>query len=77
MSAYASKLDWSRILSFGKRLALMHLQKIFSVRGETHDFDTKYREYAHSVAVYQKYLTGLGELIIFEPWRENDFSQPS
>ena len=37
-----------------------------------------YREYVYSVAVYQKYLTRLGELIIFEPWRENyHFSQPS
>ena len=36
----------------------------------------KYREYIHSVAVYQKYLTRLGELIIFE--LENyHFSQPS
>ena len=36
------------------------------------------REYVHSVAVYQKYLTRLGELIIFEPWRKNyHFSQPS
>ena len=36
------------------------------------------REYVHSVAVYQKYLTRLGELIIFEPWLENyQFSQPS
>ena len=36
------------------------------------------REYVHSVAVYQKYLTRLGELIIFEHWRENyHFSQPS
>ena len=36
------------------------------------------REYVYSVAVYQKYLTRLGELIIFEPWRENyHFSQPS
>ena len=35
-----------------------------------------YREHIHSVAVYQKYLTRLGELIIFEPWRENyPFSQ--
>ena len=25
------------------------------------------REYIHSVAVYKKYLTKLGELIIFEP----------
>ena len=37
-----------------------------------------HREYVHSVAVCQKYLTRLGELIIFEPWRENyQFSQPS
>ena len=36
------------------------------------------KEYVPSVAVYQKYLTRLGELIIFEPWRENyHFSQPS
>ena len=26
-----------------------------------------HREYVHSVAVYQKYLTRLGESIIFEP----------
>ena len=30
-----------------------------------------YREYVYSVVVYQKYLTRLGELIIFEPWGEN------
>ena len=36
-----------------------------------------YREYVHSVAVYQKYLTRLGKLTIFEPWRENyHSSQP-
>ena len=36
-----------------------------------------YREHVHSVTVCQKYLTRLGELIIFEPWRENyHFSQP-
>ena len=36
------------------------------------------REYVYSVAVHQKYLTRLGELIIFEPWRDNyHFSQPS
>ena len=36
------------------------------------------REYVYSVVVYQKYLTRLRELIIFEPWRENyHFSQPS
>ena len=27
-----------------------------------------YREYVYSVTVYQKYLTRLGDLIIFEPW---------
>ena len=38
----------------------------------------RYREYVYSVTVYQKYLTRLRELIIFEPWRENyQFSQPS
>ena len=48
-----------------------------------HDVITKttcslYRKYVYSFAVYQKYLTSLGELIIFEPWRENyHFSQPS
>ena len=37
-----------------------------------------YREYVYSAVVYQKYLTRLRELIIFEPWRENyHFSQPS
>ena len=35
------------------------------------------KEYLYSVAVYQKNPTRLGELIIFEPWRENyHFSQP-
>ena len=29
-----------------------------------------YREYVYSAFVYQKYLTRLRELIIFEPWRE-------
>ena len=28
---------------------------------------TLYREYVYSVAMYQQYLTRLGELIIFEP----------
>ena len=37
-----------------------------------------YREYVYSFAVYQKCLTRLGELIIFEPWRENYyFPEPS
>ena len=37
-----------------------------------------HREYECSVVVYQKYLTRLGELIFFEPWRENyHFSKPS
>ena len=35
-------------------------------------------EYVYIVAVYQNYLTRLGELIIIEPWRENyHFSQRS
>ena len=29
------------------------------------------REYIYSAVVYQKYLTRLRKLIIFEPWREN------
>ena len=34
-------------------------------------------EYVHSVTVYQKYLTRLGEMIIFSPRLENyQFSQP-
>ena len=34
-------------------------------------------EYVHSVVVYQKYLTRLGEMIIFSPRLENyQFSQP-
>ena len=34
-------------------------------------------EYVYSVAVYQKYLTRLGEMIIFSPKLENyQFSQP-
>ena len=36
------------------------------------------REYVYSVAVYQKYLTRLGEMIIFSPRLENyQISQPS
>ena len=36
------------------------------------------REYLHSVAIHQKYPTTLGELIIFEPWREDyHFSETS
>ena len=36
------------------------------------------RGYVDGVAIYQKYLTRSGELIIFEPWRENyHFSQLS
>ena len=36
------------------------------------------REYVHCVAIYQKYLTRFRELIIFEPWRENNhFSLPN
>ena len=38
----------------------------------------RYIEYVYSAVVYQKYLTRLKELIIFEPWRENyHFSQQS
>ena len=37
-----------------------------------------HREYVHSVVVCQKYLTRLGELIIFKPWREKyHFCKPS
>ena len=36
------------------------------------------REYLYSIVVYQKYLTSLGEMIIFEHGRENyHFSQSS
>ena len=42
------------------------------------DYEEENIEYVYSVAVYQKYLTRLGELIILEPWRENyHFAQPS
>ena len=45
---------------------------------QTYNSDYRYREYVYSAVVYQKYLTRLKELIIFEPWRENyNFSQPS
>ena len=41
-------------------------------------YDVINREFVYSAVVYQKYLTRLRELIIFEPWRENyHFSQPS
>ena len=37
----------------------------------------KYIEYIYSIVVYQKYLTRLGEMIIFSPRLENyQFSQP-
>ena len=46
--------------------------------GREYTVSNSYREYLYSAAVYQKYLTRLGELIIFEPCRENyHFSQPS
>ena len=35
-----------------------------SCRNQSYDIN---REYVYSVAVYQKYLTRLGELVIFEP----------
>ena len=45
---------------------------------ETFSVKDVYREYVYSVAVYKKYLTRFGELIILELWRENyHFSQPS
>ena len=31
--------------------------------------DKIHRKYVHSVVVYQRYLTRLGELIFVEPWR--------
>ena len=37
----------------------------------------RYIEYVHGAVVYQKYLTRLGEMIIFSPRLENyQFSQP-
>ena len=52
-------------------------KKSIVVRKDLGGLDIK-REYVHSVVVYQKYLTRLRELIIFEPWRENyHFFQPS
>ena len=44
---------------------LKYVLKIFVIY-----FLRLHREYVHSVVMYQKYLTRLGELIIFEPWRE-------
>ena len=38
----------------------------------------RYIEFVHSIFIYQKYLTWLGEMIIFSPRLENyQFSQPS
>ena len=60
----------AKILSFGKELMGVLTIKV--------ELDIVDREYVYSAVVYQKYLTRLRELIIFEPWRENDhFSQPS
>ena len=67
LSANAFNLDQSKILSFGKVLS-----SLFTEHGPY-----GYREYVDSVDVHQKYLIRLGQLIIFEPWRENYFSQPS
>ena len=37
-----------------------------------------HKEIVYNVDIYQKYLTRLGEVIIFEPWGENyHFFQPS
>ena len=49
-----------------------------SIRPTVNEPNPIYREYVYNAVVYQKYLTRLRELIIFEPWRENyHFSQPS
>ena len=59
--------DCSRYVIFSHRLVKYVIQ-----------FIKKYREYVYSVALYKKYLTRFGELIIFEPWRQNyHLSQPS
>ena len=90
-SANAFNLGWSEILSTGKGLTAMlatvfldflpFQSKIPAIQGPqspTIVNNVRYREYVYSVAVYQKCLTRLGELIIFEPWRENyHFSRPS
>ena len=56
----------------------VHLSRMKTLAGDNSSVAQVNREYVHSVAVYKKYLTRLGELIIFEPWRENyHFSQPS
>ena len=53
-------------------------QRTAFIRSEVACYQSLNREYVYSAVVYQKYLTRLRELIIFEPWRENyHFSQPS
>ena len=42
---------------------------LVKILNRTFHNDCKNREYVHSVAVYQKYLTRLGERITFKPWR--------
>ena len=68
-------------LDFVKKLFADTLSLLFAEHGPSILFMFSsariYREYVYSVAVYQKYLTRLGELIIYKPWRENyHFSQP-
>ena len=75
------KASFSRLLKVGivwervKLIVLYHTNKILDML-KLRVF-CRYREYVYSAVVYQKYLTRLRELIIFEPWRENyHFSQP-
>ena len=78
MSAICSNLDQPKILSSGNGLKCHIKEGISLKKKKTHGIILRYREYVYSVAVYQKYLTRLRELIIFEPWREKyHFSQPS
>ena len=46
-------------------------QNCRKLKGSEMSWHLRYREYVCSVVVCQKYLTRLGELIIFEPLREN------
>ena len=59
--------------SIAAHLVILHVRTSFTAT-TTHETN---REYVYSVAVYQKYLTRFGELIIFELWRENyHFAKP-
>ena len=57
------------VLNFTVRVNVKIFDAVWE-RGITYEIYGEYREYVYSVAVYQKYLTRLGELIIFEPSRE-------